>query len=148
MKNKNNISTQQITVNSKTEHLTEIRNFVKATAETAGLNLSVIENIILAVDEACTNIIKHAYKSIPDGKIIINIEYDDSQFVIEIIDYGMSFNPQGIPDPDLKAYYKQHRVGGLGMYLMKRLMDEVDYNSIPGKYNQVRLLKYIDASVA
>ena len=97
----------------------------------------------MAVDEACTNIIKHAYKLSPKGEIIIRIDYDEEKFTITIIDYGKSFEPDRIPRPDLQKYYLEHRVGGLGMYLMKSLMDNVEYITVPGKYNQVLLSKNI-----
>ncbi|MFI5236990.1 MAG: ATP-binding protein [Ignavibacteriales bacterium] len=141
---KNNL--KEIKVSSKTENLSKIRDFVGANASTAGVSQSTVENIVLAVDEACTNIIKHAYKSSPDGEIIIQIEYDESRLTITIIDYGKSFEPERIPQPDLRKYYNERKVGGLGMYLMKSLMDDVKYTSIPGKYNQVLLSKNLRGS--
>jgi len=139
--NKNSVG--ELRVKSKTENLSEIRDFVSTNAEKAGIESSTIDNIILAVDEACTNIIKHAYKLSPQGEIFIKIDYDHEKFIITIIDYGKSFEPESIPQPDLRKYYREHRVGGLGMYLMKSLMDDVKYTSIPGKYNQVLLRKNI-----
>jgi len=138
---KNNAS--ELTVKSQTENLSEIRDFVSENALEAGIPSSTIDNIILAVDEACTNIIKHAYKLSPKGEIIIRIDYDEEKFTITIIDYGKSFEPDRVPRPDLQKYYLEHRVGGLGMYLMKSLMDNVEYITVPGKYNQVLLSKNI-----
>jgi len=144
--NNNKIKEKELIVKSKTNNLSEIRDFVYAAASDAGISADVIENIILAVDEACTNIIKHAYKSFPEGEIIIKIKYSDKKFTIVIIDHGAPFKPETIPDPDLQKYYLQHRIGGLGMYLMKSLMDEVKYVSVPGKYNQVMLSKNLNVS--
>lgn len=141
---KNN--SNQIIVKSKTENLSDIRDFVKRTAEEAGIIQDLIDKIMLAVDEACTNIIKHAYKSNPDGEINISISYSNKKFTVKIKDYGTSFEANSIPEPDLQKYYREKRVGGLGMYLMKTLMDEVKYVSIPGKYNQVLLSKNINAA--
>lgn len=101
---------------------------------------------MLAVDEACTNIIKHAYKSNPNGKIIIKVDYNSDKLLITIIDYGSTFDPLVVPDPDLQKYYRNGKVGGLGMYLMKSLMDDVKYKTVPGKYNQVLLSKRIKVS--
>lgn len=133
----------QLKVKSRTENLSEIRDFVSGNARAADIPEVTVENIILAVDEACTNIIKHAYNLSPEGEIIIKIEYDEDKFMVTIIDYGKSFEPDRVPLPDLQKYYREHRVGGLGMYLMKSLMDDVEYISIPGKYNQVLLSKNI-----
>lgn len=141
VRNQNNNG--ELKVKSKTENLSEIRDFVSSKALKAGISANTIDNIILAVDEACTNIIKHAYKLSPQGEILIKIDYDENKFTIMIIDYGKSFEPDRVPRPDLQKYYREHRVGGLGMYLMKSLMDDVEYTTIPGKYNQVLLSKNI-----
>lgn len=135
------MKTKKLIVKSKTENLSIIRDFINSSAADAGLKPDVIESIILAVDEACTNIIKHAYKSFPDGELIIKTKSTLDRFVISITDFGNSFEPEMIPEPDLQKYYRQRRVGGLGMYLMKTLMDDVKYKSIPGKYNEVLLSK-------
>lgn len=135
------MKTKKLKVKSKTENLSIIRDFINTSAADAGLKADVIESIILAVDEACTNIIKHAYKSFPDGELIIKTKSTLDRFVISITDFGNSFEPEMIPEPDLQKYYRQRRIGGLGMYLMKTLMDDVKYKSIPGKYNEVLLSK-------
>lgn len=134
---------RELKVKSRTDNLSVIRDFIRNSAKDAGIAPEDADNIILAVDEACTNIIKHAYKSVPDGEIIIRIEYNNRKFKVTIIDFGNSFEPEKVPSPDLKKYYREHKVGGLGMYLMKKLMDDVKYKSIPGKYNQVLLSKNI-----
>jgi serine/threonine-protein kinase RsbW len=137
------VKTKKLKVKSKTENLSTIRDFINSAAADAGVASDALENIILAVDEACTNIIKHAYKSFPDGELIIKTKSTLNRFVVSITDYGKSFEPEMIPEPDLQKYYRQKRVGGLGMYLMKTLMDDVKYVSIPGKYNEVLLSKNI-----
>jgi serine/threonine-protein kinase RsbW len=147
LKTNNKHKDKEMIVKSRTENLSEIRNFIYSAAEEIGINKSVIDDIILAVDEACTNIIKHAYKYYPDGEIKIKLKYDLHKFTIIIIDHGASFEPNRVPEPDLEKYYQQRKVGGLGMFLMKRLMDEVKYISIPGKYNQVLLSKNLNSSI-
>ncbi len=143
MKTKNKIN-KELKIFSRTENLSVIRQFIQSASEQVGMKPGVTEDVMLAVDEACTNIIKHAYKSHPDGEILVKLNYSEHTLTIIIIDYGKSFHPEDVPDPDLQKYYRQHRVGGLGMYLMKTLMDEVSYNSIPGKYNEVCLTKYLN----
>lgn len=143
---KEKIEEKKLIIKSKTENLSEIREFIYSTAEEIGFTSDTIDDIILAVDEACTNIIKHAYKSFPEGEIEINLKYSDKKFLIEIVDYGTAFHPETVPPPDLKKYYQQRRVGGLGMYLMKTLMDDVKYVSVPGKYNRVLLSKNLNSA--
>ena len=143
---KTKLKKNKLEINSRTENLAEIREFINSAAVDAGFSKEAIDNIILAADEACTNIIKHAYKYLPDGKIILNLKTDKKTFTIDIIDYGKSFEPGLIPNPDLQKYFDEKRVGGLGMYLMKSLMDDVKYTSVPGKFNQVSLSKNINSN--
>lgn len=93
-------------VKSKTENLSVVRDFISSAAAEINIPKDVAENIILAVDEACTNIIKHAYKYSPDGEIIVKVKPSLSKFVVSIIDTGLSFEPDSIPEPDLQKYYR------------------------------------------
>ena len=127
----------------ETANLELIRDFVSRIAQNMGFSDENIHRIELAVDEASTNVIKHAYKYSPDNDIRILTRLENSKFIISITDSGHNFNPQLVPEPDLKKYIQQHKVGGLGMYLMKKLMDEVKYNTLSGNQNQVVLVKYL-----
>jgi len=131
------------TIKSKTEHLLDVREFVSSAAQRLGFSDEETSKIVLAVDEACTNIIKHAYQYDPNKEIRISINTTKGALEILIEDEGKSFNPLTVKPPDLKQHLKQFRRGGLGVYLMKTLMDEVEYNLNPGKKNVVRLLKYL-----
>ena len=143
MNSANKIFEKEIVVKSTTDNLALIRKFTKSAADEIGFSDETTGKIVLAVDEACTNIIKHAYKYSTEGDIYIAIKFDNSRFMISITDEGKHFDPTTIPEPDLSQYYKQKRVGGLGMFLMKKLMDEVKYNTITGNKNQVVLVKYL-----
>ncbi len=134
---------KELVVKSTTDNLALIRSFTKKAAEESGFADETIGKIILAVDEACTNIIKHAYNFSPDGKITISIKFDSSKFSISITDEGIHFNPNSVPEPNIIEYYKQKKVGGLGIYLIRKLMDEVKYSTLTGNKNQVVLVKYL-----
>ena len=139
----NKIFEKELLVKSTTDNLAAIRDFVKSAANQSGFSEDSTGKIILAVDEACTNIIKHAYKYSPEGNILIKIKFNDPKFSISITDDGSHFDPNKVPEPDLREYYKQKRVGGLGMFLIKKLMDEVNYSTLGGNKNQVILVKYL-----
>ena len=130
------------TLKSSTDNLSAIRDFVKSTALQVGFSKDVSGNIILAVDEAVTNVIKHAYNYSDAGKILVSISFIKNKFSISISDKGTHFNSKLIKDPDLEEYYKQKKVGGLGMFLMKKLMDDVKYSQ-PQNRNKVTLIKYL-----
>ncbi len=131
---------------SRTDQLEDVRAFVSEAARQFGFSDEGISNIILAVDEACTNIIKHAYQNAPDKVIEISIVREKQTFEVRIFDNGKSFDPAVLRNPDLKEFLAQHRRGGLGVYLMKKLVDDVEYHFIPGHANEVRLRKYLTNS--
>lgn len=127
---------------SRTDNLEIIRNFVSSVARQVGFGESEISKIELSVDEACTNVIEHAYQRKENQKIDIAIKIGCDRFTIVITDRGKAFNFKEVEMPDMKSYLAELRVGGLGIYLMKTLMDEVEYHSTPGKKNEVRMVKY------
>ncbi len=131
------------TIKSRTEDLHELRQFIGAAAREYGFPNDEASKIVLAVDEACTNVIQHAYQGDPDKEIRVSIRTGKGAFEVVIEDKGRSFNPLAITTPDLKQHLRQHRRGGLGVHLMKTLMDEVEYSLTPGKKNVVRLTKYL-----
>lgn len=143
MKTKNKTFEKEISVKSTTDNLALVRAFTKSAAQKCGFSEETVDKIALAVDEACTNIIKHAYKNSPEGDITVNIKVSGGKLTVAITDNGKNFDPSQVPDPDIKKYYMQHKVGGLGIFLMKRLMDEVNYSSTTGNKNQVVLVKYL-----
>ena len=128
---------------SRTDNLLEVRDFVAESATAFGFSEAEAANIVLAVDEACTNIIKHAYQYATDKEIEVTIHQSKNSFEIRIFDTGKSFDPATIRQPDLKEHIGHRRRGGLGVYLMKKLMDKVEYSFHRGKRNEVRLIKYL-----
>jgi serine/threonine-protein kinase RsbW len=146
----NKHTVESLRIQSRTELLTDIRTFVADAALRIGFTEDEVGKIELAIDEACTNIIKHAYKYNPDGIIEIRISTtQDSdtpvKFVVDIFDSGISFDSSKYSAPDMKEYFKKLRHGGLGIVLMKKLMDEVEYGQIVGEKNSIRLIKYLPA---
>ena len=133
----------KLRIPSMTDNLQLIRDFVVKIASKAGLNEEIQEQVALAVDEACTNVIKHAHKFTATRPIDILIQTDDQKIKITISDQGSGFDPTRLVKPDLKKFTKEARHGGLGIYLMQTLMDEVDYSFNPGIKNQVQMIKYL-----
>jgi serine/threonine-protein kinase RsbW len=131
------------TINSRTDSLLSVRQFVAEAAKAFGFSDEDSSKIVLAVDEACTNIIKHAYHGAPDQNITITIVREKDRFEVRISDEGKSFDPKTLRPLNLKEHLTKYRRGGLGVYLIKSLMDEVEYRSIGGKTNEVRLTKYL-----
>jgi serine/threonine-protein kinase RsbW len=106
--------------------LPHIIDFVEESAEQAGVDPSVRFDLQLAVEEACANVIKHAYGG-SGGDFEVCFEARGSDVVITLHDHGQAFDPTRIVRPDLRRPLEDRQVGGLGMYLMEKLMDEVNY---------------------
>lgn len=114
---------------AKFEFLDEIREFVGKTARSWGFSEKDIYSIQLAADEASSNIIEHAYAGNANGEIKMTCDYKNNHLVITLLDHGRPFDPSRVKDPDLKANLTDRQIGGLGIYLMKTLMDDIHYQS-------------------
>lgn len=107
----------------------EIRECVADVARDGGFQEKIIYSLQLAADEAASNIIEHAYEGVSDGALYVNCDMNGDIIVITLRDTGKSFNPAKVKEPDLKADLSERQIGGLGVYLMRKLMDSVDYES-------------------
>ena len=114
---------------AKFEYLDEIRDFVGDIARAGGFSDKDIYNIQLASDEAASNVIEHAYEGINNGILEISCGLKDDVIVIVLVDHGKPFDPSDVPAPNIKADLSDRQIGGLGLYLMRKLMDEVRYEA-------------------
>jgi serine/threonine-protein kinase RsbW len=126
---------------AKFEYLDEIREFVGAIARAGGFTDKDVYNIQLATDEAASNIIEHAYEKISDGVLELSCGVRDDLISIILIDHGESFDPSEIPLPDLKADLSNRKIGGLGIFLMRKLMDDVQYEVTANDGNVLTMTK-------
>jgi serine phosphatase RsbU (regulator of sigma subunit)/putative methionine-R-sulfoxide reductase with GAF domain/anti-sigma regulatory factor (Ser/Thr protein kinase) len=124
------------------DQLDRIRNFVGDYARSSGMVDRDVYAIQLAVDEACSNIIEHAYEGISDGRIEISCESQKSNLTILVSDWGKSFDPSQVNAPGLTDDLSERQIGGLGIFLMRKMMDKVKYYSAPGGGNRLELVKY------
>jgi serine/threonine-protein kinase RsbW len=95
----------------------------------------------MAVDEACANIIGHAYGEEGLGDIEVSYRIDGNGLTLSLRDFGRPFDPTGVPQPDLDSPLEARSAGGLGLYLMRKLMDRVEFESSPDAGNVLTLVK-------
>ena len=126
-----------------TDYLDLIREFVSKLATQAGFDEENVYKIVLAVDEACTNVVRHAYSRANTHFVDVEAEVNDVRLTIIVSDSGRGFDPGSITAPDIEDIMARHRGGGFGLYLIKTLMDEVDFSIDPGVRNAVRMTKYL-----
>ena len=127
--------------NANFDILDDIREFVAEIARQANFSDKDVYSIQLAADEASSNIIEHAYAGVDDGEIEIECYVDDGILTVIMRDRGKPFNPATVPEPNLSADLSERQIGGLGMYLMRKLMDEVTYEPSVQKGNVLTMTK-------
>ncbi len=136
----------ELKVTSKTENLKTIGEFIEDALKNENIGEDIIHEILIASDEAATNIIVHSYKKNPNGYIRVKLVVEKKRIIVSLFDKGITFNPDNIISPNLSKKLEERKLGGLGVYLMKKFMDEVTYffkNSNSRKENEVRMIKYL-----
>lgn len=134
----------QLTIQSSLESLKIIRNFVMEFCLRNKIAEKSINNIVLAVDEACTNIVKHAYKNQEGGIVSVKLKLENDKLSIELEDLGAKFNTEEVPNANIEEYYKEHKKGGWGIYLIKKIMDLVHYTRSDEGKNYLLLEKKVE----
>jgi serine/threonine-protein kinase RsbW len=118
---------ERLVASGDTVELERIRQFVSAKAQEFGFSEAVVHTIALAVDEACSNLIRHSYHLDVSKELVVDVRAEGELLIIEILDSGAAFNPINVPTPDLKQFAAQHRKGGFGVHIIRMVMDGVEY---------------------
>jgi len=134
-------------VPSSTQNLALIRDFVTNVGLQAGLGDDDVAKLELAVDEACTNVIEHAHRGDLSKDVVVRATFDERTLRVEVVDTGEGFDPAKLPQENLEQMVAKHRSGGLGLRVMKSLMDEVSYEIVPGDTNRLRMVKKLRKEV-
>ena len=123
------------------EYLDAIRDFAAEAARQAAMDDKEVYNIQLAVDEAASNIIEHAYDGNPDGQIELSLDITPDELIIVFHDNGKRFNPDEAEEPVLNASLEDRAIGGLGLFFMRKLMDAVRFEWNPEHGNVLTMIK-------
>jgi serine/threonine-protein kinase RsbW len=122
------------------ESLGRIGDFVRTVAKDAGFEKFAVYSIEMAVDEACSNIIEHAYGGEGQGEIRCTCSVNEHSLTIVLQDRGKFFDPTQVPPPNLSDNLEEREAHGLGLYFIRQWMDEVDFRST-GKENILTMTK-------
>lgn len=133
--------TFSLNVPSSTENLAMIRDFVSNIGVQVGFGEAEVARLALAVDEACANVIEHAYGLEATHDVTIRAVVDDDALRFEIIDTGRGFDPAQMQPQDVEELIRQRKSGGLGLRLIRTIMDDVQYRIVPGEKNELRMVK-------
>lgn len=131
----------RLNIACQTSALSELRSFLQRSL--VGVSLSEIEKhqVTLAVEEVCANLIIHSHDCNPQDYIQLEIQDSAQKLIFEISDQGEAFNILTYEAPDLKKVMVEKRKGGLGIILVKKIMDEIEFESENGT-NTCRLIKW------
>jgi sigma-B regulation protein RsbU (phosphoserine phosphatase) len=125
---------------ARAAELKHIRDAVRKTALAAGCGSECAGDIVMAIDEACQNIIRHAYGKDRNGEIVLEIERQGENLVLSLIDFAPTIDPARVKPRDLDDV----RPGGLGTHLIRKVMDSADFiEPPPGCGNLLRMVKRI-----
>lgn len=136
--------TVAITLPSSTRHLHTMGVLTKTLAESMGFAARDSEKTALAVEEALTNVIEHAYHGEEGRKMHVIFQLEGERFVVRIQHNGDQIDNNSSPngESDFSHFYRQKKKGGLGVLIMKKCMDEVSYKHGPNQ-NECCMIKYL-----
>ena len=135
------IATLQITADL--DELIQVRQFVETTIVPYISDQQTLSDIVLAVDEAVTNIIRHGYQQKKPGSIEITIRCEQNQIEIKLSDWSPNFDPTQVTSPNPNTPLSRRKPGGMGVYMMRQLTDEMQYCQLPDGRNELTLIKQI-----
>jgi serine/threonine-protein kinase RsbW len=130
-------------VPAELDRLAEIRGVVRDAATAWGAPPTCLDDLVQAVDEAATNIVTHGYDGRP-GTIELDVRLVDQRIVIELRDSAPSFDPTGVPEPDLTVPPMRRRPGGMGLHLIRLATDSLAYRPGPSGGNILTLTRSLD----
>lgn len=137
---------RELLIPNSTRFLATVRQAVSDVVQESAFPDKDIHRIILAVDEAVANIMEHAYESVEgESELSINLmlDADATKFEVVIHDSGKEFDPSEVESPDMSEHVAAGRRNGLGIFLMRQIMDEVKYTFVQGFRNELRMVKYV-----
>lgn len=117
-----------LAISSDMANLEQVSDFVLEMARQSHLSEKDTDHVQMAIDEAVTNVMEHAYRGRPDGRIEIDCRVSAREVQIEIRDRGDPFDPDSIQEPDIHSPLSERTIGGLGVFFMRKLMDSVAFS--------------------
>jgi serine phosphatase RsbU (regulator of sigma subunit)/anti-sigma regulatory factor (Ser/Thr protein kinase)/ACT domain-containing protein len=142
-----NAAKEEIKVAAEMRHLAKLRDFIERIGTRHRFDAKFISSLKLTIDEICTNIIRHGYRDVKNGEIYMAAIVRRLSMTLLIIDRGKTWDPRQTKDPDLNEYVRIGKRGGLGTFMVRKLVDDIQY-TVTNRGNELRLTKYREAPEA
>ena len=131
---------KQIILQNEVQQVPRLAEFIDEVCETAGLDMATTMKLNLAVEEAVVNVMNYAYPQGTVGDIYIEVQVDNNQLEFIISDSGTPFDPTTKAEVDTTLSAEERTIGGLGIHLVRNIMDSINYERVNGK-NILALIK-------
>ena len=134
-----------ITLHTDIQEVPQLAAFIDEVAEACGIDMATAMSLNLAMEEAVVNVMNYAYPAGTVGNVDIDAEFDDGKLTFILSDSGTPFDPTQAGEPDLTLGAEDRPIGGLGIFLVRQIMDSVEYRYSDGK-NILTLTKNIQSN--
>ena len=141
------VMTRTIEVGGELSEVSRVQEELEQLWEAASLPGEIECTVSLALEEVLSNVLRHGGEGSGQGGTLVTFRVLDRGFEFEVSDCGLAYDPLLRPDPDLKAPLEERRPGGLGVFLVKKLADEVSYQRRDGR-NNLRFFKKFEGNVS
>ena len=134
---------RKLVIKNEMTEVERLCDFVMSFCQQLSVTNKCANNVCLAVEEAVVNVINYAYPHGTQGSISIMMESGQETLTVVIKDRGKPFDPTKVAEVDVSSDAEHRQIGGLGIFIIKRMMDRMDYERTPDGYNLLRLEKNI-----
>ena len=124
---------KKLVIKNEISEIGKLATFIEELGEELVLTPDLIFNLNLALEEAVTNVILYAYPKEVRKDIFISANMSDNILIFVLTDSGKEFDPTKVPDADITLSAEEREIGGLGIFLIRQIMDTVEYQRIDGK---------------
>ena len=137
------MNSKQLILLNDIDQISLLAEFIDTIADEAGIDPSLAMSLNLALEEAVTNVVLYAYPEGEKGKVQIDASWDANQLTFVISDSGIAFDPTQKEEVDVTLSAEERPIGGLGIFLVRQLMDSITYERVDGKKNVLSLTKHL-----
>lgn len=124
---------KKLTISNQLEQLTQVAVFVEELCEELGQGAELVFNLNLVLEEAMTNVIMYAFPERGEHQIELTAQTADGVLSLTVQDDGLAFDPTAVPEADVTLSAEERPIGGLGIFLIRQIMDEVSYQRMQDK---------------